>query len=199
MASEYRQRTKCQHCGKATSTEDAFGAWTREFCGRELSIQDVDYIIHRFVIRGLRGVHCQMIVETKTQCRDMDDPQRDTLGIMDQVMRTHPFRRNRNAAGMFIKGHSEKPIWVWSTFERKPVRVKLFGVHKLRMSGLRPDDSEWMTWDNRGKITVADLIRVLRFELHPDTLKPFDPARSHHPQPKEHPSIPFPTYESGRA
>jgi hypothetical protein len=64
-----------------------------------------------------------------------------------------------------------------------------FGVTVVRLSGTTPDDSEWIKWGRfiRGKqtgldwkdITVEQLLKLMRFDMHPDTFndKPF---RRHH-------------------
>jgi len=43
-----------------------------------------------------------------------------------------------------------------------------------------PDDSAWIKWDGK-EITPDQLVELLRFEIHPLTLKPMD-ARDHHRQ-----------------
>jgi len=64
-----------------------------------------------------------------------------------------------------------------------------FGVTVVRLSDTTPDDSEWIKWGRfiRGKqtgmdwkdITVQQLLKLMRFDMHPDTFnaKPF---RRHH-------------------
>jgi len=55
--------------------------------------------------------------------------------------------------------------------------VHCYGVHKLRLSGPTPDQSDRITWDNKS-IDTEQLIKVLRYDLSPDTLKPME-NRSH--------------------
>lgn len=173
MSSKYKGRVVCENCGHRTSSEDEVGKWFRKTLGTNVSIQDVDYIFHRFLThedgRGTRDLQYWMIVETKTFCADMDDAQRDTLLIADNVLRTHPRKRERNA-GRFTNGHSENPIPVRRVIGSGSRNVILFGVHKLRMNGACPASSTWWTWDDK-PITYNQLVSLLRFELHPDTLK----------------------------
>lgn len=176
MSGIFRQRSTCDHCGNLTSTEDDFGKWSRAKCGQQLSVQDVDYIFHRFMTSGNREVQVVMMVETKTKSADMDAPQRDTFMIFDQLLRTHPRRRERDANGRLVKGHSENPVKVPGLYGAR--RVKAYGVHKVRMDGTHPGNSTWITWDNK-KINEQILIKLLRFELHPDSLRPMDCSRPH--------------------
>jgi hypothetical protein len=66
-------------------------------------------------------------------------------------------------------------IRMWGATERR--RVLFFGVHVLTLSHDRPDTSDWMEWDGR-RITIKELIKLLRFELDPNKLTPF-PTREH--------------------
>jgi hypothetical protein len=64
-----------------------------------------------------------------------------------------------------------------------------FGVSVVRLSGTRPDDSEWIKWGRfiRGKqsgmvwkdITVEQLLQLMRFDVHPDKFNK-RPFRRHH-------------------
>jgi hypothetical protein len=64
-----------------------------------------------------------------------------------------------------------------------------FGVSVLRLEGLRPDDSKWIKWcrfDRKSgdsmverDITIEQLYKLLRFDIHPDTLAE-NPFRRHH-------------------
>jgi len=51
-------------------------------------------------------------------------------------------------------------------------------MHVLRFSGLGPDDSKFIEWDDKD-INADTLTDLLRFDLDPDTLKPID-LRNHH-------------------
>ena len=39
------------------------------------------------------------------------------------------------------------------------------------LSKTRPDNSEWMLWDNNYYISERQLVKILRFELDPHTLR----------------------------
>jgi hypothetical protein len=54
---------------------------------------------------------------------------------------------------------------------------KVSGEYPLRISGATPDESEWMTWDDK-KIGWDQLPAVLRFDLDPDSLRKME-NRSH--------------------
>jgi len=55
-----------------------------------------------------------------------------------------------------------------------------FGVHLCRMSGFDPPSSETLWWDRR-VVSVEQLEKLIRFELHPDSLRPWSPRRHHLP------------------
>lgn len=50
--------------------------------------------------------------------------------------------------------------------ENIPFCFNYLGMHVLKMSDTRPDDSEWMTWDGH-YIDQDTLVRILRMELNP--------------------------------
>lgn len=131
-----------------------------------LAVADVDLTLHRFMTAHDRGgdrlVQAIMEIETKTRGGRCTDSQKDTYAK---------------------KHHGRKPAF---TFRGQTIFH--FGVSILRMSGLSPDDSEWMTWGRFGKgtdviherpISVDQLVLLLRFDLHPDTMGA-SPFRRHH-------------------
>lgn len=50
--------------------------------------------------------------------------------------------------------------------ERVSSYFRYLGMHVLKMSNTRPDDSEWMTWDGYF-IDTDTLVRILRLEIEP--------------------------------
>jgi hypothetical protein len=59
---------------------------------------------------------------------------------------------------------------LWGRVEER--QIKYAGWHLLVMSHTRPDRSEWMLWDNKHRIDENQLVRMLRFETDPNTLRP---------------------------
>jgi hypothetical protein len=128
---------------------------------------DGDVTIHRYLSSvdsvGTREVQGMMDMEVKTRGGNLSQSQRDTL-----------FKKHKCATykrGFYIKGQY----------------VRHFGVSLVLMSGLTPDDSEQILWGRfteDGEIRVREvhrktLIRLMRFELHPDNLTE-RPFRRHH-------------------
>ena len=62
---------------------------------------------------------------------------------------------------------------MYSVVAGKKTPVYCYGTHKLRLSGATPDDSDWMTWDDK-PVTATDLVKLFRYELHPDSLRPME-------------------------
>lgn len=186
MTSRWRETVPCEHCGVPASTEPPIKAWIRkheELDSRKqcLCIGDSDLWVQKFGTRrwhtGVdRDVMYLMLVEIKTYARDLDEPQRDLLHIVNQLLRTNPWKEQR-AEGRFINGHRQNVRIVYSIMAGRKVPIHCYGVHKLRISGATPDESEWIAWDDK-QITFDQLLKVLRYDLHPDSLRPME-HRSH--------------------
>lgn len=180
MIRSFNGTVTCQHCGRRTSAEDDFGQWVRATCGNLLSVNDVDYIVHRFTPcddrRGQRIVQYLMLVEKKTHCAQCQPAQRDTLVITDQLLRTQPRRGHRERNGRFRSGIVNEFRPVQSTFNGGSVLVISFGVHLLRLEGTRPDDGGWITWDHK-PVSESQLVMLMRFDLNPDSLRPMEHRR----------------------
>lgn len=164
-----------------------FHAWVRghpdlDSIRQCLCIGDSDLWVQRYGERNTRlgikrDVQYLMLVEVKVHGRDMDAPQRDLLAIVNDLLRTNAWKEQR-ANGQFISGHAQNARTVYSYIAGKRVRVYCYGVHKLRMSAATPELSEWMTWSDGGGIeryvTQDELLRLLRFETNPDSLRPME-------------------------
>jgi len=119
-----------------------------------------------------RRVQYVMLVEIKSHGREMDAGQRDLLAMVNDLLRTKGWKDQR-IGGAFVAGHAQNARKVWSYIADEWVQIHCFGVHKLRLSGATPDDSDLLTWDRR-QITVEQLVGLLRFDLSPDTLRPME-------------------------
>lgn len=186
MTAEWRETVPCQHCGVPTSTEQPIKAWIRkheELDSRKhcLCIGDSDLWVQKYGTRtwhnGVdRDLMYLMLVEIKTHGRDLNSAQRDLLHMVNQLLRTNPWKEQRDG-GRFTLGHPQNVRIVSSVIAGKHVRVQCYGVHKLRISGATPDQSEWLTWDDK-PIGFDQLPALLRYDLHPDSLRPME-HRSH--------------------
>jgi hypothetical protein len=143
-----------------------------------LSIGDTDLWVHKFGSREThhRGVNRDyqyiMMVEIKCNGADLNGPQRDTLMNINHILRTKALRTVRNE-GKFFDGNPDYTTYVQGHIAGKPIQLHAYGVHKLRMSGHTPDDSKWLTWDDK-PITRIQLLQILSFEIHPDSLRPME-------------------------
>jgi hypothetical protein len=186
MTTEWRETVPCEHCGVPVSTEQPIKSWIRKHEDLDsrkhcLCIGDSDLWVQRYGTRrwhtGVdRSVMQLMLIEIKTHARDLNQPQRDLLHIVNQLLRTRPWKEQR-ADGRFVDGHDQNVRLIYSVIARKKVPIHCYGVHKLRISGATPDESEWMTWDDK-KIGWDQLPAVLRFDLDPDSLRKME-NRSH--------------------
>lgn len=128
---------------------------------------DVDAFWHRYKTCidsvGTRELQVFMEIEWKTRGGRLTDSQEDTY------RKKHAMIRPRT------KWHGQELV--------------NFGVTIVRLSDTTPDDSEWIKWgrfvqgDPKGMIwfdiNVSQLLELMRFDMHPDTMnkKPF---RRHH-------------------
>lgn len=161
--------------------EEPIKAWIRAQDGLDsrdecVYICDSDLWVQRYGRRKTkwagvdREVQYVMLVEIKTFGRDLDTGQRDLLSIVNDLLRTKTLGEQRTG-GMFVAGHLQNARRVHSWIAGKRVEVHCYGVHKLRLSGSTPDDSDRITWDKR-PVSREELVLILRFDLNPD-----DPSR----------------------
>lgn len=187
MTAEFREVVPCPECGMAVSTEQPIKAWIRghdQLDSRRacLCIGDSDLWIHKYGTRSTRwrgvrrDVQYLMLVEIKTHDADMTSAQRDLMWTVDQLLRSVS-RSEQRAVGRFLAGHRKNVRMVHSLIAGRTVAVYCYGVHKLRLSGSTPADSDRITWDNK-PIGAEQVAEVLRFDLNPDTLRPME-HRSH--------------------
>lgn len=187
MIKEFKQKVQCPRCKKEHTVETAFGRWLRDQGKKELKPEDghifydVDllgtlWIAHTYKDKNYgKDLQFLMAIEVKTFGAEPDPAQRDTLNILGQVMRNR--KETPNKKNPYIQMN---PILneVWSTLSKKRIRIKLFGTHLLQFSGAGPEDSNYILWD-RKKINIDQLIKLLKFKIDPDILRPLD-LRIHH-------------------
>lgn len=157
--------------GYRNGFEGPFEDWLRkkkelDSVVQRLSISNSDFWIHQYRSHhdrvGDRTVDNIMLVEVKTEGADIPFAQRDTLILVNQLLRRSSDNRYKILKDM--KGGRRL--------------VQCFGVHLLQLSSDRPDNSAVIRWDR----TVVDedtLVRVIRFELNPYTLEPRSERRHH--------------------
>lgn len=146
---------------------------SREF---NISIQDNDLWIHRFSRRNERVTgrplleHIQL-VEVKTFDADMPYAQRDTLQVIDTILRLST-----------TYNHRRRPIKIKDAREGRPGcyrSVRWLGVHLLQLSGARPDISNRILWDKK-LVNLEMLVDLLRFDRDPDYPGKWLDTRRHH-------------------
>lgn len=185
MTSAWLEYVPCAVCGAAVSTEAPVKTWIRGHQALDsrkacLCIGDSDLWVQRFGVRTRQGwvdraVMYLMLLEIKTHGRDLDDDQRELLHIVNQLLRTVPWKEQREE-GRFVAGHRQNVRHVYASLSGRKVAIHCFGVHKLILSGSTPGDSDRITWDDR-PIDGSQLVKLLRFDLSPDTLRPVEHRR----------------------
>jgi len=154
-----------------------FGAWLRDRRDLDsvefgLSALDHDFTLHRFRTNvdglGPRAVQLLFDVEVKTRGGMPSAGHRQTLFFRHQLLNQ---RR-----------------WLLCNLDGDRKRVWHFGCFVLSMLDDRPpDDDQYVTWVSftptgglhARTIVVADLVRILRCDVRPDTLEPLTLRRHH--------------------
>lgn len=157
---------------------EPFGQWIRahphlDSIKQRLSVTDSDYWIHQYASHkdrvGTRAVDQVMLVEVKTYSAHLSFAQRDTLHLVNQLLRSASMMPNGKRRYMRLSGTR--------CGERRIVRC--FGVHTLQMEGDRPDNSARILWD--GKLIDENLlVLLLQFIRDPDAPSKLMPNRRHH-------------------
>ncbi len=178
MTRQMKEQIECPHCRMVFSNETAFSRWVRQQKDLDsnrdgIVLCDSDMIVHRYKFDHDRLYQCIMLVELKRHGAELTDSQRDTLAVFGQFLRNDKKTscKNRRAQA------ENRPSRVFSVMSNKVVRCRAFGAHLLTLENTTPDNG-WVRWD-KADITKGQLIKLLRFELHPETLRPMD-GRSHH-------------------
>lgn len=180
MTAKFRNGAQCPTCGTLIANEPPFSQWLRNHPELEshtygLSVMDADYIFHRYRTEFGRKFQCLMMVEVKTQSAEMTPAQRDTAGVISQILRNRrqtPTKRLRYEIGTTI-------YKIFSAFIGAWVRVRVYGFHVLTFDGFGPEDSKIIKWD-REQVTADQLVSILKFDLDPDEPNRRLDYRSHH-------------------
>jgi len=181
MTRKFNDWWQCPNCGVKHGKETLFRQWMREhplLDSRDgIACFDSDHWVHRFKFVHDRRIQCLMLIELKTHGADMTDSQRDTLGMVDQLLRNRGAnaamkhqRRRRQAGGIGVN--------LTSQMTGRKITCRLYGVHLLQFEKDGPQNSAWMKWDN-SDINEEQLVSLLRFDIDPDTLRPIDLRRHH--------------------
>lgn len=173
------------------SHETPFGQWLKseddlDSIDWQLSITDADFWVHRYSVpdgaRGTRAVDHLMLVEVKTFNAVPAFAQKDTLSLIEGMMRQLSVRRGRRR---IVRMRDTRP-----RRQGKTRAVRLMGVHYLTLSGSRPDNSTSIKWDNK-PIDIAHLKELLRFERDPDHPQFMLDTRRHHRVPSMEKDLPL--------
>src|SRR5690606_21636994 len=125
-----------------------------------LCVTDSDYWIHQYRAHRDRSpsrmVDNIMLVEAKEHMKEVEFAQRDTLFLVDQLLRRASVVNGRR-----------RHVTLRSIRPGEMRRVRCFGVHTLRLSNNRPDNSDVILWDHH-RIDEQTLVELLRFFRDPD-------------------------------
>jgi hypothetical protein len=163
--------------GYISSLRSAFSEWLRSVPGLDsrkaaLYITDLDWIIHNYATtedrNGPRRFQNLMIIEEKSNGAVVRPEQQDTLQAIDQALRPLSRREEGKASVSRI-----------TALDGSSTKLSYYGLHYLTFTGRGPLDGK-IQWDGK-EITVDQLERLIRFDLHPFSLRDMDAKhRRHH-------------------
>lgn len=174
MTRSMNARLECPTCRCQMSMESHFERWMRDhrlLRSEEGIVRfDLDVLLHRYMVKedgiGKRDIQAMMFIEVKSFASDVTESQRDTIHLLNQVLRNRKPNINGDRNKWNAKDHV--PLCkAFSTVKGREVALKLLGGHLLVFEGAGPDDSAWIEWD-RKRISKQQLVKLLRFELDPD-------------------------------
>lgn len=182
MTRSFRTQATCSHCGNPTTLETPFERWIRAQPDLD-SVQtglvrfDLDILLHRYKFlhdgRGSRQVQALMFVEAKSYMAEPSASQRDTLNLLNQVLRNRRQNIHQRPGRQIQHTLLSK---AYSTVMRQDIDLWLRGGHLLQLEGTRPTPGERLLWDGR-EIDTSVLKGLFRFEIDADSLRPIDMRR----------------------
>ncbi len=167
------------------SMDSPFNAWIREQTQLDsvefkISVTDSDLWVHRYSERNekrradssdVRQIQDHiMLIEVKSFCRKVPFAQRDTLNVIDGILRK----------ATVING-KRRSVQIPDT--RRPGAnryVRWLGVHILELDNDRPDNSGLIIWDHKVQLSEQRLIEILRFDYDADYPSRLMDTRRHH-------------------
>jgi hypothetical protein len=175
----FGEMVDCPQCGHRHTKETAFERWMRNEeeldSGLGLVRFDLDVLLHRYMRlvdgKGSRDLQIMMFIEVKTLGANVLQSQLDTFSLLSQVLRNRKTNMHQQRHGRHTDAVT--PVTAHSKKLGKPVTLWLRGGHLLQLSGTSPVNSSDIRWDWK-KISIDDLVGLIRFDLDPDTLKPID-------------------------
>lgn len=169
MTRKFNIRYTCEHCGRQSTAETAFGRWMRNHIALDsvdgIVRTDLDHIVLRYKT-SLDGRDFQllMLIEVKEFGAHPDPAQTDCLSFIRQMAERR--QRNRHGANGFSS------VKLRSRMLNRPVNVRFYGVHLLQFERTNPHDSSWIKWDGK-IISPEELVGVIALERRPDDFKKF--------------------------
>lgn len=173
MTRQFNSRIRCERCGEMTSEESPMERWVRQhklLDSRNGIVRfDVDILLHRFKTvtdaKGCRDIEFMMFIEVKTFNASLTDAQRDTLGLLDQLLRN----RRPNMHAKPRRQVSGRPEMAYSRMKNRDIPLRLLGGHLLQLSGSDPENSDTILWDHK-PIDIETLVELMLFDRDPDNL-----------------------------
>lgn len=176
MTRPMKEQTFCPQCRRWYPAETAFGQWMRSHPQLEshqgICRFDCDILLHRYSFKDSgKRVQCLMFIEVKTWNATATIQQQDTLSLFSQALRNRTKNMHQDKIGRHLENQKTLPRG-YSHLNKKWIDLRMFGAHLLRLEKDSPADG-WIEWDNK-RISVDQLVSLLRFELDPDHLRPMD-------------------------
>lgn len=174
MTRQFNSRIRCGNCGSLTTEESPMERWIRDhpkLDSRNGIVRfDVDILLHRYKsfidAKGKRDIEFMMFIEVKTFGASLTNAQRDTLGLLNQVLRN----RKPNIHSNPRRQMNARPSKAYSQAKKREIPLRLLGGHLLQLSGSDPETSETILWDCK-TIDTETLVDLMLFNRDPDNLE----------------------------
>lgn len=175
MTRSMNSRLDCPTCQCKMTLETHFERWMRQESLLDSSTgivrYDLDILLHKYMECedgfGKRDIQALMFIEVKTWGAIPSTSQRDTLHLLDQVLRNR--KKNIHAARnkWNLRGDHVPMATAYSIARDMDIQLRMYGGHVLTFEKDGPDNSSWIKWD-KGHISPSQLVDLLRFRIDPD-------------------------------
>jgi hypothetical protein len=172
----------CQY-GCEISLDNPVSTWLYSLNLECVYVGDCDWIVYKYGHRfspelGIdRHVRWHMIVEIKTEDKDPDRSQAETLAVTNHLLRNirWPSEAEGGVTGQFKPGHECNAVireMDLTPYGGEPkTLIYSYGAQLLQLSGRSPTTSERIRW-NRHEVTLTELRELLNFQRNPLSRQP---------------------------
>lgn len=129
---------------------------------------DLDVLLHKYITtkdgKGTRDIQSMMFIEIKTFMANPSEAQRDTLHLLNQILRN----KKPNIHSTPRWQPNTAVTTAYSLANKRNIRLRLYGGHLLQLEKTSPENSDCMYWDREYPIGPQELVELMTFVRDPD-------------------------------